>query len=128
MGLRPILLLVTLGAFIAHFTLAFVSSINDTLWQEKTPSEALGRVLSLRQTVMRAATLIAYLLAGGLLDRWIEPLLLPGSTLSNTLGGLFGVGHGRGIALFCTLIGLVKIVTVLVLSAPARKSMRTEQG
>lgn len=124
MGLRPNLVLVAIGAFCAHFTLAFVSSLNDSLWQEKTPPEALGRVLGLRQMVMRGATLTAYLLAGSLLDRWIEPLLQPGGTLANSVGLFFGVGTGRGIAMVCSIIGLVKILTVFVLAIPSR-SKRT---
>lgn len=120
MGLRPNLVLVAAGAFGAHFTLAFVSSLNDSLWQEQTPSEVLGRVFSLRQMVMRGATLVAYLLAGVVLDRSIEPLLLPGGSLADTIGLFFGVGVGRGIAFVCSMIGLVKMITVLVLVAPYR--------
>jgi len=120
MGLRPSLVLVSAGAFCAHFTLAFVNSLNDTLWQGNTPQAVLGRVLALRQTVMRAATLAAYLLAGGMVDRWIDPLLLPGSPLAGSAGLLFGVGPGRGIALVCSLIGLVKIAAALILAAPVR--------
>lgn len=122
MGLRPSLVLVAIGAFCAHFTLAFVSSLNETLWQEKTPPETLGRALALRQMLMRASTLVAYLLAGGLLDRFIEPLLLPGGALTASAGLVFGTGPGRGIALVCSLIGVVKIITALILALPDRKA------
>lgn len=122
MGLRPNLVLVAIGAFGAHFTLAFVSSLNDTLWQEKTPPETLGRALALRQMMMRASTLVAYLLAGGLLDRFIDPLLMPGGALASNAGMIFGVGTGRGIALACSLIGVIKIITALILAAPNWKN------
>lgn len=118
MGLRPNLVLVAISAFFAHFTLAFVNSLNETLWQEKAPPETLGRALALRQMFMRASTLIAYLLAGNLLDRFIEPLLLPGGALVSNIGLIFGTGPGRGIALVCSLIGIVKIFTALLLAIP----------
>ncbi|PKN98872.1 MAG: MFS transporter [Chloroflexi bacterium HGW-Chloroflexi-4] len=118
MGLRPNLALVAVGAFLAHFTLAFVSSLNDTLWQEKSPPETLGKALAMRQMFMRASTLVAYLLVGGLLDQFIEPLLLPGGALTTSAGMIFGIGPGRGIALVCSLIGVVKIITALTLAIP----------
>lgn len=122
MGLRPSLVLVAIGAFCAHFTLAFVSSLNETLWQEKTPPETLGRALALRQMIMRASTLVAYLLAGSLLDRFIEPLLLPGGALTASAGLIFGTGPGRGIALVCSLTGIVKIITALILGLSNKKT------
>ncbi|HCS38380.1 MAG TPA: MFS transporter [Anaerolineaceae bacterium] len=118
MGLRPNLTLVAIGAFCAHFTLAFVSSLNDTLWQEKSPPETLGRALAMRQMFMRGSTLVAYLFAGSLLDRFIEPLLLPEGALTSSAGLLFGIGPGRGIALICSLIGVVKVNTALILAIP----------
>ncbi len=118
MGLRPNLVLVAVGAFCAHFTLAFVSTLNETLWQEKSPSETLGRALALRQMMMRASTLAAYLLAGSLLDRFIDPLLLPGGALADNAGLIFGTGPGRGIAMVCSAIGVIKIITAILLAVP----------
>ncbi|MRR28870.1 MFS transporter [bacterium] len=122
MGLRPNLALVAGGAFCAHFTLAMVSSLNESLWQENTPAETLGRALALRQMAMRASTLVAYLFAGSLLDRFIEPLLLPGGMLATSAGLIFGVGSGRGIALVCSLIGIIKIITALLLAFSGSKN------
>lgn len=127
MGLRPHLIMVAISAFFAHFTLAFVSSLNETLWQEKSPSETLGRALALRQLFTRASTLVAYLLAGSLLDRFIEPLLLSGGALTGSAGLIFGTGPGRGIALVCSAIGVVKIFTAILLAIPNWKSKGNER-
>jgi MFS transporter, DHA3 family, macrolide efflux protein len=124
MGLRPNLFLVAAGAFCAHFTLAFVSGLNDAIWQGQVPEETRGRVFAARQAVTRAVTLVAYLLAGGLADRWIEPLLYPGGMLAGSLGSIIGVGPGRGIALVCVLIGLVKAAAALGLfSSPLAREL-----
>ena len=113
MGLRPSLALVAGAAFMAHVTLAVVSSLNQSIWQSRVAPAVLGRVLVLRQAAIKSATLLAYLLAGGLADRVLEPLLLPGGALASNLGVWIGVGPGRGIAALCMVIGLVKAAAVL---------------
>lgn len=124
MGLRPNLALVVGAAFLAHVTLAFVSSLNQSIWQSQVPPAVLGRVLALRQAAVKGATLLAYLLAGGLADRVLEPLLLPGGALASSLGAWIGIGPGRGIAALCVLIGLVKAAAVLaVYAAPGAREL-----
>ena len=124
MGLRPSLALVAGAAFMAHVTLAFVSSLNQSIWQSRVAPEVLGRVLALRQAAVKSATLLAYLLAGGLADRVLGPLLLPGGALASNLGAWIGVGLGRGIAALCVVIGLVKAAAVLaVVNAPGAREL-----
>ena len=124
MGLRPSLALVAGAAFMAHVTLAFVSSLNQSIWQSRVAPGVLGRVLALRQAAIKSATLLAYLLAGGLADRVLGPLLLPGGALASNLGTWIGVGPGRGIAALCVVIGLVKAAAVLaVVNAPGAREL-----
>ncbi len=124
MGLRPSLALVAGAAFMAHVTLAFVSSLNQSIWQSRVAPAVLGRVLALRQAAIKSAILLAYLLAGGLADRVLEPLLLPGGALVSNLGAWIGVGPGRGIAALCVVIGLVKAAAVLaVVNAPGAREL-----
>lgn len=113
MGLRPDLALVASAAFVAHFTLAFVSSLTEALWQGNVDAAVRGRVFALIQTAVKAARLLAFVIAGGLADRLLVPLLLPGGALAGSLGLWLGVGPGRGIAALLVLIGLVKAVAVL---------------
>jgi MFS family permease len=113
MGLRPELWLVAGSALLAHFTLAFVSSLAQSIWQSQIGSDVLGRVLALRQALVKAATLLAYLVAGGLADRVLEPALRPGGWLAPYLRDSLGVGPGRGIAALFLVIGLVKAFAVL---------------
>ena len=124
MGLRPDLALVAGAAFLAHVTLAFVSGLNQSIWQSQVAPAVLGRVFGLRQAAVKGATLLAYLLAGGLADRVLEPLLLPGGGLASSLGAWIGIGPGRGIAALCVLIGLVKAAAVLaVYAAPGAQEL-----
>jgi MFS family permease len=113
MGARPNLVLVAGAAFLAHWTLAFVSSLSDAIWQSQVPQEVQGRIFALKQTAVKVGTLCAYLLAGVLADRFLEPLLRPGGAMVNSLGPWFGIGPGRGIAVLFFLIGLVKVISVI---------------
>ncbi len=123
-GARPSLALVAGAAFLAHFTLAFVAGLNQSIWQSQVSTTVMGRVLGLRQAAVQGATLLAYLLAGSLADRLLNPLLLPGGVLANGLGAWIGTGPGRGIAALCILIGLVKAGAALAVSfSPAGRGL-----
>lgn len=113
MGARPNLILVAAAAFLAHWTLAFVSSLSEAIWQSQVPHAVQGRIFALKETVIKAGTLCAYLVAGVLADRFLEPLLRVDGPFASSLGNWFGVGPGRGIALLFFVIGVVKAISVL---------------
>jgi DHA3 family macrolide efflux protein-like MFS transporter len=126
MGLRPNLALVAGAAFLAHFSLAFVSGLNQSIWQSRVAPAVLGRVLALRQVAVKASTLLAYLMAGGLADRVLAPMLSVNGALAGSLGTWIGVGAGRGIAALLVLIGLAKAITVLaVYFSPGAREMNS---
>jgi len=126
MGSRPFAWLVAAAAFLAHFTLAFVSGLSESIWQGQVEGAVQGRVFSIKQAAAKAATVLGYLTAGVLADAIMEPLLRPGGALTETLGPWFGVGPGRGIALLFFLIGMVKAASVLwVYRSPGLQSVDT---
>ena len=57
---------------------------------------------------------MAYLGAGPLAERLLEPLLAPGAALAGSAGALVGTGPGRGIGLLLVLMGVLKVCVVLV--------------
>ena len=67
-------------------------------------------MFAIKQAATKAATLLAYLAAGGLADRVVDPLLRPGGVLEGSLGLLFRCWPGRGIAAMFVLIGVVKVL------------------
>ncbi len=113
MGLRPSLALVAGAAFLAHFTLAFVSSLAEAIWQGQVPHAAQGRIFAFKQAALKLGTFCAYLAASLLADRFLEPLLRSGGLLARSLGPWFGTGPGRGLAFLFFLIGLLKAASVL---------------
>jgi hypothetical protein len=113
MGLRPSLWPIALGAFGAHLTIAIVYGSNQAIWQSKVAPDVQGRVFATQQMITRAATPLAFLLAGPLAERVFEPLLAANGPLAGSLGGIIGTGAGRGIGLMFILMGVVKILVSL---------------
>jgi hypothetical protein len=113
-GLRPSFWLTALGAFGAHVTIAIVSGSNQAIWQSKIAPEVQGRVFATQQMVARAASPLAYLLAGPLADNVFEPLLAPTGFLAGSIGQIIGCGPGRGIGLLFLVMGMIKMAVTVV--------------
>jgi MFS family permease len=112
-GLRPAFWPVALGVFGAHATIAVIYGSNQAIWQSKVAPGVQGRVFAFQQMVARAATPLAYLLAGPLAERIFEPLLAANGPLTPSLGPVIGTGTGRGIGLLFILMGVAKIAVSL---------------
>ncbi|MFC2077814.1 MFS transporter [Candidatus Bipolaricaulota bacterium] len=109
-GVRPSVLLIGAGVFLAHTTIAIIDGSNHSIWQAKVPRAIQGRVFSVQQMTVSAAAPVAYLLAGTLAESIFEPLLLPDGALVQSVGRLIGSGPGRGIGLMFVLMGLLKLL------------------
>jgi MFS transporter, DHA3 family, macrolide efflux protein len=94
------------AAFLVFFALPIMASTSETIWQRKVPPDVQGRVFSFRVVVAGGALALAYIVAGPLADGVFEPLLSEGGALTGSLGGVFGVGAGRGVALLLALLAL----------------------
>ncbi|MCC6179609.1 MAG: MFS transporter [Chloroflexi bacterium] len=103
-----------------------LNGCEQTLWQSAVPDHLLGRVLSARRAVEHGVATLAYLGAGPLADRLVEPLLAPGGVLAPTVGAIIGVGAGRGIGLMLVVMGLVALLTTIASGLSAR--LRVEDG
>jgi hypothetical protein len=113
-GLQPSFWPVAAGVFGAHATIAIVYGSNQAIWQTKVAPGIQGRVFATQQMIARAASPLAYLLAGPLADRVFEPFMAGGGSLAISLGQVLGSGPGRGIGLLFVLMGLAKIAVSLV--------------
>lgn len=108
-GLRPSLTAVALGAFVAFFAIPIGNGSSQAIWQRKVEPDIQGRVFALRRTISQAATPIALLLVGPLVDRVLEPLMADDGALADSLGSVIGTGSGRGAALMMLIMGLLAI-------------------
>ena len=112
-GWRPAFWPIVLGVFGAHLTIAIVYSSNQAIWQTKVPADVQGRVFAAQQMLARAASPLAYALAGFIGEKVFEPLLVSGGPLASSLGQVVGVGAGRGLGLLFILMGVLKVVISL---------------
>ncbi|MCY1035341.1 MFS transporter [Corallococcus sp. BB11-1] len=94
----------------AAFTLLALRTLSvaygQSVWQQLIPPDRQGRVFAARQTVFIFAGLLTYAAMGPLVDWVFEPLLMPGGAWASTVGGVIGVGPGRGISVLVLLIGV----------------------
>jgi hypothetical protein len=114
MGLRPSFWLTAIGAFGAHVTIAVVYGSNQAIWQSKVAPDVQGRVFATQQMIAKAASPLAYLLAGPLADDLFEPLLATTGLLTESVGQIIGIGSGRGIGLLFIMMGMIKMVVTVV--------------
>ncbi len=70
----------------------------QAIWQAKVDPRVQGRVFSVDSTLRLALNPLAYLIAGFLADRLLEPAMMPGGELAPLLGPLVGTGPGAGMA------------------------------
>ncbi len=109
-GLRPPLLMITIGAVTLMLGSPVVNATSQVIWQLKVAPEMQGRVFALRRMVAQAATPLALVLSGPLADRVFEPLLAARGALAGSVGRVIGTGPGRGIAFMFILAGVGMIL------------------
>ncbi|MCC7367394.1 MAG: MFS transporter [Chloroflexi bacterium] len=112
-GWHPTWIVLALAVGLYFGTLPFVNGCEQTIWQAATPDGLQGRVLSVRRAVEHGAAMLAYLAAGPLADRVLEPLLASSGTLASSVGVWIGTGPGRGIGLLLVVMGLLAVATAL---------------
>jgi MFS family permease len=97
-----------------QFFLPVLATIGNVLvvvvWQTKIPANLQGRVIGSMGTITLSFMLVAFVVAGPLVERVFGPALMPGGALAGSVGQVVGVGPGRGIALLLLLAGLFPIV------------------
>ena len=111
-GLRPSAALIGGSLFVWSFTMPLMGTSSAAIWMSKTPQELMGRVSAVRRMAFMSMMPLAVLIAGPVADRVFEPLLAPGGPLAASVGGVLGVGKGRGIGLMFVLLGILVVLTV----------------
>jgi len=120
--LQPSALLIGTAAFIFLFCDPVIFTSSQTIWQTKVPAEVQGRAFAMRRLVAWSTLPLAYVVAGPLADRVFEPWMAAQGPLARALGGLFGTGPGRGIAVLFIVLGVMTLLAVVasVLYQPLR--------
>ena len=91
------------AALTSGFCSPFPDSSNQAIWMSKVKPNIQGRVFAARDLIAQIAIPLGAAIAGPLADRFFEPAMRTGGSLTRLFGGLFGTEIGAGMALMITL-------------------------
>jgi len=106
-GIRASIPLLAVAGFGMMFTMPIGNASSQAIWQAKVAPDLQGRVFAARRTIAWGMGLISPLMAAPLVDFYFKPAMAAGGSLAPIFGPIFGVGAGRGIGVFFSLIGVI---------------------
>jgi DHA3 family multidrug efflux protein-like MFS transporter len=122
--IQPSILLLAIGFFIFPVCTPFIEAVEHTIIQKVVPSDYYGRVFGFAQSIETAASPISTLLAGPLAQFFFIPFMTTGAGVA-LIGGWFGTGEARGMALLFTLAGIAGLIfTLLAMRSGAYRRLR----
>lgn len=101
------------GMFVWMLLGPYAEAAEHTTLQKVVPPERQGRVFGFAQSVEQAASPLTAFLIGPLAEFVFIPFMTVGLG-AELIGGWFGTGPARGIALVFTLAGLVGVVITII--------------
>lgn len=106
---------IIIPGFLFFITIPFINSSIDVLIRKNISNEKQGRVWSMISVITYIGAIIAYAVSGFLADKIFNPLFMPNSLLVDSLGRIFGVGPGRGIAFMFFISGIfIVLISILI--------------
>jgi DHA3 family multidrug efflux protein-like MFS transporter len=111
--IQPSIWLVAIGCFVWMFVGPYAEAAEHTTLQKVVPLERQGRVFGFAQSVEQAASPLTAFLIGPLTEYVVIPFMTTGFG-ARAIGGWFGTGPARGIALVFTVAGVIGVVATTV--------------
>ncbi|MET0459602.1 MAG: MFS transporter [Ilumatobacteraceae bacterium] len=110
--LRSSIVLLAIGMFIWLLMMPVIEAAEQTVLQRSIPFERQGRVFGFAQLVENAAAPLTAMFMGPVAERVFMPFMTDGQG-ADWIGGWFGTGPERGLALIFTLAGMLGIVVTV---------------
>jgi DHA3 family multidrug efflux protein-like MFS transporter len=111
--LQASIILLAVGMFAYLCLIPVVEAAEQTILQQTVPLERQGRVFGFAQSVEQAASPVTALLIGPIAQLIFIPFMTTGAGVE-LIGGWFGTGTDRGLALLFTLAGVVGLLVTLL--------------
>lgn len=111
--IQPSIILLAVGAFIYLTVVPYIEAAEQTIVQKVVPPERQGRVFGFAQSIEQAASPITSFAIGPIAQYVFIPFMTTGAGVE-LIGGWFGTGPSRGIALVFTIAGIIGFVMSLV--------------
>jgi MFS transporter, DHA3 family, multidrug efflux protein len=123
--LRSSILLLSVGLYIYMLVVPYAEAAEQTILQKVVPYERQGRVFGFAQSVEQAASPLTAFLISPIAQFFFIPFMTDGAG-ARAIGGWFGTGAERGLALVFVLTGIIGLTaTVAALrSRPYRRLSR----
>lgn len=112
-AIQPSIVLLTVGMFIWLCLMPVVEASEQTILQKVIVPERQGRVFGFAQSVEQAASPITAFMIGPIAQFIFIPFMTDGAGAA-MIGGWFGTGTGRGIALLFIVAGLIGLVVTFL--------------
>jgi MFS transporter, DHA3 family, multidrug efflux protein len=124
--LQSSVILLTAGMAVYMLLGPYAEAAEQTILQKVVPYERQGRVFGFAQSIEQAASPLTAFLIGPITQLIFIPFMTTGSGV-DLIGGWFGTGPDRGIALVFVLTGLVGlVVTMLALGSRPYRQLSTQ--
>lgn len=111
--IQPSILLLTLGSLIWMTLVPFIEATEQTIIQKVVPPERQGRVFGFAHSIEQAASPFTAFLIGPIAQFIFIPFMTSGRG-TEWIGGWFGTGEGRGIALVFIAAGIVGLLVTFI--------------
>lgn len=111
--IQPSIVLLCIGMFIYISVVPFIEAAEHTIIQKVVPLERQGRVFGFAQSVEMSASPLTTFMIGPVTELFFIPFMTTGMGVS-LIGGWFGTGADRGIALVFTLTGIIGLIVTLI--------------
>jgi DHA3 family multidrug efflux protein-like MFS transporter len=111
--LRSSIVPLAIGMFVYMALIPVIEAAEQTVLQRSIPYERQGRVFGFAQLVENAAAPVTAFLIGPIAETFVMPSMTDGAG-ADAIGGWFGTGSDRGLALMFVLSGLFGIVVTLL--------------
>jgi DHA3 family multidrug efflux protein-like MFS transporter len=106
------IVLLTVGMFIYLCLVPVIEAAEQTILQKVIPPERQGRVFGFAQSIEQAASPLTAFFIGPIAQFVFIPFMTTGAGVE-LIGGWFGVGADRGIALLFTITGVIGLIVTL---------------
>lgn len=107
------IILLTIGLFIYMCLMPYIEATEQTILQRVVPYERQGRVFGFAQSIEQAASPLTAFLIGPLTQFIFIPFMTNGAGV-DLIGGWFGTGPDRGMALVFTITGIIGLLATLL--------------
>ncbi|MBP9947540.1 MAG: MFS transporter, partial [Vicinamibacteria bacterium] len=111
--IQPSIWLLAFGCFVWMFLGPWAEAAEQTTLQKVVPLERQGRVFGFAQSVEQAASPLTAFLIGPLTEFVVIPFMTTGQG-AQAIGGWFGTGPARGMALVFTVAGMLGVLATVI--------------